>query len=372
MIRIRHPGGATTVKVENATTIAQLQLLIHSATDIAAHQQDIKTGFPPKSIDLSTVASDAPISSPSVGIRAGDQLIIARSDRPAPSAGEQLAQQSYASTLASSASTSASVSKPSASSSQSTAPASSITAPASTPAANQPAGPASVPQPRLSRKQPQVTDGEVFVEVQGGFGSLVLRVTEDDNSCLFHAFSFAQRQVMGEEAAFKLRERVAQTIMQDEEYSDVILGYPREEYIHRILSPQTWGGAIELSVLSKSFHVLINAIDVRTGVVHRFGEGEGYPHACYLIYSGIHYDVLALLPFPGAPAEYSTTLFEANSPPIEEAAQRLVAELKQRNFTDTANFAIRCGQCGQKLTGEKAAQQHAQTTGHTDFRELDD
>ncbi|KAE8231647.1 hypothetical protein CF326_g3336 [Tilletia indica] len=373
MIRVRHPGGAATVNIEPGTTFSELQALILSASGIEPAHQDIKIGYPPQSVDINAVSSNAPIADPPLSLKGGAQIIVAKIDgaRPASVSVPRVQQPpsiAPPSQAISSAQTSTKTPAIVSTVSQSSAPTRDIVPSQSTPAA-----PASDPQPRLKRKQTQITDGEVYAQVDGGFGFLVLRVTEDDNSCLFHSFSFAQKQVMGEEPAFELRQKVAQAITQHDEYSDVILGYPRDEYIHRILSPQTWGGAIELSILSKVFSVQINAIDVRTGVVHRFGEGDGFAHCCYLVYSGIHYDVLALLPIPDAPAEYSTTLFEVDTPPIEEAAQKLVTELRERKyFTDTASFALRCGECGKKLAGEKAASQHAKETGHTDFGELDD
>lgn len=62
---------------------------------------------------------------------------------------------------------------------------------------------------------------------------------------------------------------------------------PRDVYIKKILTPNAWGGAIELSIFSKHFRVEIDSIDVATGVVHRFGEDEGYPQRCIVIYSGM-------------------------------------------------------------------------------------
>ncbi|KAK0534021.1 ubiquitin-specific protease otu1 [Tilletia horrida] len=388
-IRVRHPGGAATVKIEPTTTLAELQALILSASGLEPAQQDVKLGYPPKSVDLAALASNSLIADPPLSLKGGAQIIVAKSDGvvrgsagaaapsvPASTSAQQAGPTASGSSSPSPASARLTSQPGSASNSSSAAaPSRSLPPPLSTTA--HPTTHAQVgtePQPRLTRKKrTQIADGEVYVQVDGGFGFLVLRVTEDDNSCLFHAFSFAQRQVMGEEPAFELRQKVAQAITQHEEYSDVILGHPRDEYIHKILSPQVWGGAIEISILSKIFECQVNAIDVRTGVVHRFGEGDGYQFCCYLVYSGIHYDVLALLPVPDAPVEYSTTLFETDSKPIEDAAEKLVAELRERKyFTDTATFALRCGECGTTLAGEKAASAHAQQTGHTDFGELDD
>ena len=44
--------------------------------------------------------------------------------------------------------------------------------------------------------------------------------------------------------------------------------------------------------------------------------------------------------------------------------------LQARQFTDTANFTLRCLTCGQRLVGQKDAQAHAELTKHTSFGEI--
>ncbi len=53
------------------------------------------------------------------------------------------------------------------------------------------------------------------------------------------------------------------------------------------------------------------------------------------------------------------------------AAKSLCEELKRRKYyTDTANFSLKCKQCGKGLKGEKEAVGHAKLTGHGDFGEV--
>ena len=40
-----------------------------------------------------------------------------------------------------------------------------------------------------------------------------------------------------------------------------------------------------------------------------------------------------------------------------------------RQFTDVANFTLRCGACQKGLKGEKEALEHAKATGHSNFSE---
>jgi ubiquitin thioesterase OTU1 len=51
-------------------------------------------------------------------------------------------------------------------------------------------------------------------------------------------------------------------------------------------------------------------------------------------------------------------------------AEQLVAACHQaRQFTDIANFTLRCGVCQIGLKGEKEAVEHAKATGHQNFSE---
>jgi ubiquitin thioesterase OTU1 len=51
-------------------------------------------------------------------------------------------------------------------------------------------------------------------------------------------------------------------------------------------------------------------------------------------------------------------------------AEQLVAACHQaRQFTDIANFTLRCGVCQIGIKGEKEAVEHAKATGHQNFAE---
>lgn len=62
--------------------------------------------------------------------------------------------------------------------------------------------------------------------------------------------------------------------------------------------------------------------------------------------------------------------------PIEDEsvyvqAEQLAKEAQSsRQFTDVDKFTLKCIQCDVKLIGQVEAQQHAKTTGHTNFGEV--
>ena len=67
-----------------------------------------------------------------------------------------------------------------------------------------------------------------------------------------------------------------------------------------ILLENSWGGAIELGILADWFEVQIASVDVQTGRIDLFGS-ECAKERVYVMYSGIHYDALALSAGPSFP-----------------------------------------------------------------------
>ncbi|SCV69019.1 BQ2448_2039 [Microbotryum intermedium] len=218
-----------------------------------------------------------------------------------------------------------------------------------------------------------------YVPVDGGY--LRLRTVPDDNSCLFRAVGLLLAPGKDD-----LRQLVAEVIRNDPEtWSEAVLGQPQESYINTILKPNSWGGAIELAIFASYFNIAIASIDVKTGRVDEFGEGEAYENVAVLVYSGIHYDAVTfsysepspadVYPFPNL--DFDTRLFSRTSEYDQAsvmliAAQELVTALrKTHQFTDAATFTLKCEQCGKAIVGEKEAKAHASETGHVKFGEYD-
>ncbi|TKY87541.1 hypothetical protein EX895_003555 [Sporisorium graminicola] len=382
MIRIRHPQGTASFKVdESTTTLGQLQSYIAEQSGIAASDQELKIGYPPKSIDLASVGDATLLSSELVGIKRGEQVIVARK---AGSGGRSVSTSTTPSATSSSHAATTSfgaMGGPKPNVSTATGPSGSyglgartlqdgLTARTPSTTTTTSAAPAS------ASSGANVTDGSVSAALTSAPTSLLtLKVVPDDNSCLFNAVGYLFSQRLGSDICQNLRQTVASTIRSDpDSYPDIVLGQPRDAYVSKILSPTTWGGAIELSILSHHFGVEIDSIDVATGTVHRFGEDMAYENRAIVVYSGIHYDALTL---KDGGAE--TTVFpnltaigvEEAEDEVLGAAKEVCRELKRRRYyTDTASFSLKCKTCGTKLTGEKEAVQHAKQTGHGDFGEV--
>jgi ubiquitin thioesterase OTU1 len=224
----------------------------------------------------------------------------------------------------------------------------------------------------LQRKQASALKDTPEVPVPDRGGTIVLRVMPDDNSCMFRAVGSA---VLSDslDGMTELRSMVAQAIQQDpEQYNEAILQRTPDEYCKWISYSDSWGGGIELSILSKEFDIEIASVNVQDNRVDRFNEGR--PKRCILVYSGIHYDTIALVPFGVSPKDPSQDikLFDATDNVLLQAARELCGQLQKAHyFTDTQKFDIKCNNCNWKGAGEAGAIQHATETGHSDFGEAD-
>jgi len=209
---------------------------------------------------------------------------------------------------------------------------------------------------------------EVPLPVRGG--TVVLRVMPDDNSCMFRALGSA---VLSDslDSMTELRSLVAQAIQGDPEmYNEAILQRTPDEYCKWISYSDSWGGGIELSILSQEFNVEICSINVQDLRVDRFNEGQ--PKRCILVYSGIHYDTIAFVPDGASTLDTADDikLFDSGDDVLLEAARQLCGELKRKHYyTDTQKFGIKCNTCGWTGQGERGAVAHAEETGHNDFGE---
>ncbi|XP_048354603.1 ubiquitin thioesterase OTU1 isoform X1 [Sphaerodactylus townsendi] len=200
---------------------------------------------------------------------------------------------------------------------------------------------------------------------------LARRVVPADNSCLFTSIYYVvEGGVYDPACAPEMRNLIAQIVASDpESYSEAILGKTNQEYCDWIRRDDTWGGAIEVSILSKFYQCEICVVDTQTVRIDRFGEDAGYAKRVLLIYDGIHYDPLErkILNSDIPPQ----TIFSASDDIVLAQALELADEARRkRQFTDVNRFTLRCMVCQKGLTGQAEAREHAKETGHTNFGEV--
>ncbi|CAJ0841115.1 9650_t:CDS:10 [Entrophospora sp. SA101] len=203
-------------------------------------------------------------------------------------------------------------------------------------------------------------DAVISSPVENGYA--VLREMADDNSVYSVQLKIKKiKSIFKNNKSYVLENssEVAQKLRQNPvTYSDIILGKSRNEYCKWIAQKNSWGGAIE-----------IRSVDVGTGRIDKYGEGN-YDQCVYIVYSGIHYDAVALTPMISADKDYDQTIFEISDQSILNGAISIANKMKKlHKYTYTANFTLRCGQCEKGLVGDKEAVQHAKDTVFVYFHE---
>jgi ubiquitin thioesterase OTU1 len=371
--RVRGPTGQSVISLSDDATVGDFNSAITKATSLSVF--DIKIGYPLKTWDLEHLHTSTKLSDLGVKLN-GEQLLVA-SREPIST------KQSYrGSQQTTSAAASQSRSRPQAGSSKQhpasrsvadlspshfsfgdLGTASSAATSASTTAKRPPAADRS--RSRKSNADMLNDPPEIVLPEHGG--TLVLRIMPDDNSCLFRAIASAI--MPGLDTMNELRSVVAQTIQANPDvYSKAVLdNKDPDDYCRWIQTEDAWGGQIELNIISNHFEIEICSIDVQGLRIDRYNEGR--PKRCIVVYSGIHYDTIALSPFD-SPPEFDHKTFDTTDDVVLSSALELCQMLKGKGYyTDTAAFKIRCKQCGAICVGEVGATEHASKTGHYDFDE---
>lgn len=215
------------------TTIKELKIELSTLGNIPENRLQILSGFPPKAFDLS--GGNKLLSE--VGIHSGDTLII-----------EEKAIES----------------------------------------------PLTFDKTIRNNDEPR---HHVLENQEGCSGILMKQVVPADNSCLFTSMHFVLNGKVedAENVAPLMRQMISETISRDQDnFSEAILGKPNQEYCRWILDNKSWGGAIELAVLSNYYGIEIVVVDTVNAIINRFGEDQRYSHRVLLMFDGIHYDPLYL------------------------------------------------------------------------------
>lgn len=320
-MRLRAPNGTHTISLSDDAAVSDLLSNISEITDLPLF--DLKWGYPPQLLDPSLYGMSTRLSDTDLKLNGAQIIVIAlETGDPSEIARKEESTQSKAAPLS------------------------------------------------LKKKQNLDLKETPDIPVPSRGGSMVLRVMPDDNSCMFRALGTAVLS-SSLDAMTELRSLVAQSIQADpERYNEAILQRKPDEYCQWIQYSDSWGGGIELSILSQEFDVEICSINVQDLRVDRFNEGK--PRRCFLVYSGIHYDTVAFVPDGSSvlDTENDVKLFDSGDDVMLEAARQLCGELKKKKYyTDTQRFGLKCNICGWTGQGENAALQHAQETTHSDFGE---
>ncbi|CAF1282580.1 unnamed protein product [Rotaria sordida] len=124
-------------------------------------------------------------------------------------------------------------------------------------------------------------------------GQLIRFSVPADNSCLFSSIYFVLHSGKLDLASNKyLRNLVASKIESDQiTYSEAMLGRTNLEYSKWIRRDDSWGGGIELAILTQEYETEICVINTECeGRIDYFGEDRHFPYRVFLLYDNLHYD----------------------------------------------------------------------------------
>jgi ubiquitin thioesterase OTU1 len=183
-----------------------------------------------------------------------------------------------------------------------------------------------------------------------------------DNSCLFNAINFAINH--NADSPELIRGIISSEIKSNPtEYNAAVLDKDPEDYCNWILKGDSWGGGIELSILSKFFQVQIGVVDIQHITIEYFGD---YSNCIYLLYNNIHYDV-----FYKEENGEITGVFDSKDTKVKEEIMEVCKELKKNEkYVDTQTFSLKCMQCGFLMKGQDEVIEHTKKTGHINFNQI--
>eukprot|EP00732_Lithocolla_globosa_P008525 Lithocolla_globosa_v1_NODE_12271_length_446_cov_7.445013.p1 type:complete len:134 gc:universal NODE_12271_length_446_cov_7.445013:409-8(-) len=79
-------------------------------------------------------------------------------------------------------------------------------------------------------------------------------------------------------------------------FNDAILDKPNKDYAQWILKMESWGGAIEIGIVSDALAVAIYVVDIDAVKIEKFNEDK-FDNYILILFNGIHYDSLTMNEF---------------------------------------------------------------------------
>ncbi|XP_017134934.1 ubiquitin thioesterase OTU1 [Drosophila miranda] len=340
-VKLKSKKGQFIVKDLNQyTTLGELKTRIAQATAIQELQLHVLVGYPPKPLDLSENRENENLKT--VGINSGETLIVeekAGAAAPTPSA---IASGSGSSTMEDDEALARQVSS----------------------GGSIETGALNIVQSLEPVISPEESGPNGIFN-----GILLKKVVPADNSCLFTSIRFVLNGKVDNEGSEMMRHIIAQEVSADtQQYNDAVLGKSNSDYCAWIQKADSWGGAIEVSILSNYYGIEIDVVDIQNAIINRFGEDKNFGLRVFLLFDGIHYDPLYMETQQNSgPA----TIFPVEEMGVYQQAEQIANEAKSsRQFTNVDKFTLRCMDCDVMLVGQVQAQEHAKETHHENFEEI--
>lgn len=204
------------------------------------------------------------------------------------------------------------------------------------------------------------------------------KVIDADNSCLFNAIGY----LIHGKATFSsfdpnfYRQVIAGIVLsQPSYYTKELLEKPPEEYATWIMDKSSWGGEIELSILSTYLDIEIAVCDIMSTTLLLYKSVESSnqhadtcrnPYRIYVLYDGVHYDAIIAMNNGS-----EITRFSSDEQDMKIKVLELAQDLnRRRQYTNLTRCGLQCNICYTVLSGEDDAREHARLTGHQNFGQI--
>lgn len=192
---------------------------------------------------------------------------------------------------------------------------------------------------------------------------MMVKIMSYDNSCLFSAIHYAMFKDNRDSGY--LRDYIGNYLQNNpERFDSCALGKSLQEYIYWIRDPMSWGGEIELIILSEYFNVEICVISVNSISDNIINDEKSYKKRIYLLYTNAHYNLI-VRNFPDGDPDMDVTRFCKN-PKTHSLALDAAGNYRAKHFhRETETFL--CLSCNEKFVGQSAATAHIHETNHFDM-----
>ncbi|OMJ69964.1 hypothetical protein SteCoe_32161 [Stentor coeruleus] len=193
--------------------------------------------------------------------------------------------------------------------------------------------------------------------------AMMVKIMSYDNSCLFSAVNYAMFKNINDSGC--LREYIGNYLQNNpERFDSYALGKSLQEYIYWIRNPMSWGGEIELIILSEYFNIEICVISVNPISENLINDEKDYKKRIYLLYTNSHYNLI-IRNFPDGDPDMDVTRFSKNSK-THSLALDAAGNYRAKHF-HSENEKLLCLSCNAKFVGKSAALAHAHETNHFDI-----
>jgi len=189
-----------------------------------------------------------------------------------------------------------------------------------------------------------------------------------DNSCLFHAVAYLM-DLSGTITADTLRRLVADRMSgEPERWAEVAIAENRtvDAYTAWITNPSSWGGFVDLIVLSECFQTQISVVSLDgLAWTHYPDDANLYERRVYLLYNGVHYDAIV-----GTSGGNELRSFSPHDETLQAKVIALATEMQAALASQTLKV-YECEECKAAFLNPAEAAVHCFDSGHACFREID-